>query len=175
MKEPRASELEPQVPSPAACFRKSTWPRVEASCGEGVARDRPVRVLPCPGYDLGALDKAQCPEVLSVTDSGVCEEPGGTPSMLHLRGGWWGPAVHCVCVCVRARARVCERESLSNREMYLQTEDLLLVATPGPLVKTKTALGKVGAGGTLPKGCEEGAVWGRGRNNLTSVLSVRPE
>ena len=39
MKEPRASELEPQVPSPAACFRKSTWPRVEASCGEGVAKE----------------------------------------------------------------------------------------------------------------------------------------
>ena len=106
--------MEPQVPSPAACFRKSTWPRVEASWGEGVARDRPVRVSPCPGHDLGALDKAQCPEVLSVTDSRVCEEPGGTPRMPHLKGGRWGPAVHrvCVCVCVcaraRARARMCE-------------------------------------------------------------------
>lgn len=69
---------------------------MEASCGEGVARDRPVRVLPCPGCDLGAL---------------------------------------------------------------------LLVATLGPSVKTKTVLGILGAGGMLPKGCEEGAVWGRGERS----------
>ena len=59
--------------------------------------------------------------------------------------------------------------------MHLQTEALLPVATPGPLVKTKTALGKVGDGGTLPKGCEDGGRLGRGRNILTSILSVRPE
>ena len=100
--------MEPQVPSPAACFRKARGPGWRRVGGEGVARDRPVRVLPCAGHDLGALDKAQCPEVLRVTDSGVCEEPGGTPRMPHLKGGRWGPAVHpvCVCVCVCVRTHV---------------------------------------------------------------------